>query len=160
MMSNSNRSKRALFQFGEMIHRSLPELALIEARQYLWILPPQDGSVAGRYSCHYPAPRALKPPGAQTESTCEPAYLTIDSTPPRNGGPNRSHVVATSQSLSDVVLFSTRQLEGRRVGETLAVAVTLEMRGKPVIEELNVELDQIDGVFGRKRQTEVRDPRN
>jgi hypothetical protein len=44
--------------------------------------------------------------------------------------------------------MSTRQVEGWRAGEKPAVAVTLEMRGKPAIEDLAVALDRIDGVLG------------
>jgi len=44
--------------------------------------------------------------------------------------------------------MSTRQVEGRRVGEKPAVAVTFELRGKPAIEELALALDRIDGVLG------------
>jgi putative Mg2+ transporter-C (MgtC) family protein len=44
--------------------------------------------------------------------------------------------------------MSTRRIEGGRVGEAPAVAVTFEMRGRPAIEELTVALDRIDGVLG------------
>jgi putative Mg2+ transporter-C (MgtC) family protein len=44
--------------------------------------------------------------------------------------------------------LSTRQVEGGHAGETSAVAVTLELRGKPAIDELTVALDRIDGVLG------------
>ena len=44
--------------------------------------------------------------------------------------------------------MTTRQIDGGRVGEMPAVAVTLEMRGKPAIEDLAVALDRIDGVLG------------
>jgi putative Mg2+ transporter-C (MgtC) family protein len=43
--------------------------------------------------------------------------------------------------------MSTRHVEGGRAGETPAVAVALELRGKPAIEELTVALDRIDGVL-------------
>lgn len=44
--------------------------------------------------------------------------------------------------------MSTWHVEGARTGETPAVAVALEMRGKPAIEDLTVALDRIDGVLG------------
>lgn len=44
--------------------------------------------------------------------------------------------------------MSTRQLDGRHAGAAPAVAVTLEMRGKPAIEDLTIALDRIEGVLG------------
>ncbi len=45
--------------------------------------------------------------------------------------------------------MSTRHIESpTRPGGTPAVAVTLEMRGRPAIEDLAVALDRIDGVLG------------
>jgi hypothetical protein len=43
---------------------------------------------------------------------------------------------------------ATHQIEGGRIAGGPAVAVTLEVRGKPAIEELTVALDRIDGVLG------------
>lgn len=42
----------------------------------------------------------------------------------------------------------TRQIEGGRIAGVPAVAVTLEVRGKPTIEDLTLALDKLDGVFG------------
>jgi putative Mg2+ transporter-C (MgtC) family protein len=44
--------------------------------------------------------------------------------------------------------MSTQQVEVGHAGGTPAVAVTLELRGKPAIGELTVALDRIDGVLG------------
>jgi putative Mg2+ transporter-C (MgtC) family protein len=43
---------------------------------------------------------------------------------------------------------ATHQIEGGRIAGVPAVAVTLEVRGKPAIEDLTVALDRIDGVLG------------
>jgi putative Mg2+ transporter-C (MgtC) family protein len=43
---------------------------------------------------------------------------------------------------------ATHQIEGGRIAGVPAVAVTLEVRGRPAIEELTVALDRIDGVLG------------
>jgi putative Mg2+ transporter-C (MgtC) family protein len=43
--------------------------------------------------------------------------------------------------------ISTRSVESRRGGETAAVAVTLELRGRPALDELTIALDGLDGVL-------------
>jgi putative Mg2+ transporter-C (MgtC) family protein len=60
----------------------------------------------------------------------------------------REIISESTQRGAAIHRMSTQQVEGRRTGETPAVAVTLEMRGKPAIEELTVALDGIDGVLG------------
>lgn len=42
----------------------------------------------------------------------------------------------------------TQQIEGGPIAGVPAVAVTLEVRGKPMIEELTLALDKLDGVLG------------
>jgi putative Mg2+ transporter-C (MgtC) family protein len=43
---------------------------------------------------------------------------------------------------------ATQPIESRHLAGVPAVAVTFEVRGKPVLEELTLALDQIDGVLG------------
>jgi putative Mg2+ transporter-C (MgtC) family protein len=44
--------------------------------------------------------------------------------------------------------LSTRSLDAQRPGDAPAVAVTLELRGRPPIDELTIALDRLDGVIG------------
>jgi len=44
--------------------------------------------------------------------------------------------------------MATHQIEGGRIAGVPAVAVTLEVRGRPEIEALTLALDRIDGVLG------------
>jgi putative Mg2+ transporter-C (MgtC) family protein len=60
----------------------------------------------------------------------------------------REIISESTQRGAAIHRMSTRQVEGWRAGEKPAVAVTLEMRGKPAIEDLAVALDRIDGVIG------------
>jgi putative Mg2+ transporter-C (MgtC) family protein len=60
----------------------------------------------------------------------------------------REIISESTQRGAAIHRMSTRQVEGWRAGEKPAVAVTLEMRGKPAIEDLAVALDRIDGVLG------------
>jgi putative Mg2+ transporter-C (MgtC) family protein len=60
----------------------------------------------------------------------------------------RDIITESTQRGAAIHRMSTRRVENRRTGETPSVAVTLEMRGKPAIEELTVALDKIDGVLG------------
>jgi putative Mg2+ transporter-C (MgtC) family protein len=59
----------------------------------------------------------------------------------------RDIITESTQRGAAIHRVSTRQVEGRRALEAPAVAVTLEMRGKPMIEELAVALDKLDGVI-------------
>jgi putative Mg2+ transporter-C (MgtC) family protein len=43
---------------------------------------------------------------------------------------------------------ATQQIEGGRIAGVPAVAVTLEVRGRPTIEDLALALDKLDGVLG------------
>jgi putative Mg2+ transporter-C (MgtC) family protein len=59
----------------------------------------------------------------------------------------REIISESTQRGAAIHRVSTRHVDGRRAGDTPAVAVTLEMRGKPAIDELTVALDHIDGVL-------------
>jgi putative Mg2+ transporter-C (MgtC) family protein len=43
---------------------------------------------------------------------------------------------------------ATQQIEGRQIAGVPAVAVTLEVRGKPAVEDLTLALDKLEGVLG------------
>lgn len=59
----------------------------------------------------------------------------------------RNIITESTQRGAAIHNMSTRQLEGGRAGGTPAVAVTLELQGKPAIEELALALNDIDGVL-------------
>jgi hypothetical protein len=68
----------------------------------------------------------------------------------------RDIITESTQRGAAIPRMSTRKVERRRAGETPSVAVTLEMRGKPAIEELTVALDNIDGMLGVETRSRIR----
>jgi putative Mg2+ transporter-C (MgtC) family protein len=60
----------------------------------------------------------------------------------------RDIIAESTRRGASVHRISTSSIERGRIGETPAVAVTLELQGKPALDELTVALDGLDGVLG------------